>query len=221
MQDVRLRHLNQSVTMKILDLFCCCGGASTGLSDNGKNHVVGVDITGDHNYPFEFIRSDVFALEPSFFDEFDLIWASPPCQQFSIGSTRWINSGHKTYCNLIPQTRELLKKTGKPYVMENVPNAPLRKDLLLCGEMFEGLRIIRHRIFESNHKLIQPGHPKHKPRIDPKHSYYCQLAGHGGDSYSYCITEWQKAIGIDWVKDKEHIVEMIPPAYSQYILKHF
>lgn len=207
--------------MKILDLFCCCGGASTGLADNGRNKMTGIDIDGNHNYPFEFIKSNVFDLEPSFFTEFDFIWASPPCQQFSIGSKRWINSGHRTFNNLIPQTRELLEETGKSYVIENVPNAPLRKDLLLCGEMFEGLRIIRHRIFESNIPLKQPAHKKHKPRLDKKHSYYCQLAGHGGESYSYSITDWQKAIGIDWVNDKEHIVEMMPPKYSEYIIKHF
>lgn len=205
--------------MKILDLFCCCGGASTGLSDNGRNKVVGVDIEGNHNYPFEFIKADVFALDKDFFDEFDFIWASPPCQQFSIGSKRWLNAGYNLPPDLIQQTRELLIKTGKPFVIENVPNAPLRKDLLLCGEMFDGLRIIRHRIFESNIKLVQPAHPGHRPRPDRKHSYYCQIAGHGGDSYSYCIADWQKAIGIDWVKDKEHIVEMIPPKYSQYIIR--
>lgn len=206
--------------MKILDLFCCCGGASTGLYDNGNNKIVGVDIERNHNYPFEFIWTDVFKLKESFFDEFDFIWSSPPCQQFSIGSKRWLNSGYKMPLNLIPQTRELLLKTGKPFVIENVPNAPLRKDLLLCGEMFEGLRILRHRIFETNKKIEQPPHPKHKPRIDKNHSYYCQLAGHGCQSYSYQLKDWQKAIGIDWVSDKEHLVEMIPPKYSNYIIKN-
>jgi DNA (cytosine-5)-methyltransferase 1 len=204
--------------MKILDLFCCCGGASTGLSENGQNEVVGVDFTNCHNYPFKFVHSDVFKLDKKFFDQFDFIWASPPCQQFSIGSKRWLNSGYDMPPNLIPETRDLLMKTGKPFVMENVPNAPLRRDLILCGEIF-GLRVIRHRHFEiEGFKCIQPKHPKHKPRIDPKHSYYSQIAGHGGDSYSYKIEDWKKDIGIDWVNDKEHLVEMIPPAYSQYII---
>lgn len=207
--------------MKILDLFCCCGGSSTGLSNNGKNKVVGVDINDDHVYPYEFIKSDIFDLDPGFFNEFDIIWASPPCQQFSIGSKRWLNVGYNMPPNLIPQTRLLLYQIGKPYIMENVPNAPLRKDLVLCGEMF-GLRVIRHRIFELGNgiKVVQPPHIKHKPRIDPKHSYYSQIAGHGGDSYSYKIQDWKKDIGIDWVNDKEHLVEMIPPAYSQYIISN-
>lgn len=208
--------------MKILDLFCCCGGASTGLSNGGKNTVVGVDIKNDHNYPFEFIHYDVLKLPLSFLEEFDLIWASPPCQQFSIGSQKWLNLGYNMPPNLIPQTRELLDKTNKPYIIENVPNAPLRKDLLLCGEMF-GLRVIRHRIFELGNglKCNQPAHVKHKPRIDPKHSYYSQIAGHGGDSYSYKISDWKKDMGVDWVNDKEHLVEMIPPLYSQFIIKNF
>jgi site-specific DNA-cytosine methylase len=207
--------------MKILDLFCCCGGVSTGLSNNGVNTVIGVDINNDHNYPFEFIHSDVFDLPLSFFNEFDLIWSSPPCQQFSIGSKRWLNQGYNMPANLIPQTRELLLKTGKPFIIENVPNAPLRKDLLLCGEMFEGLRVIRHRIFELNKCIVkQPLHPKHKKRIDKTHSYYCQLAGHGGDSYSYKIQDWKNASGITWINDKDHIVEMIPPKYTEYIINN-
>jgi hypothetical protein len=205
--------------MKILDLFSCCGGASTGLYNNGKNKVVGVDINDNHIYPFEFIKANVLELETSFLEEFDIIWASPPCQQFSIGSKRWLNLGYDMPPNLIPQTRILLNKSTKPYIIENVPNAPLRKDLILCGEMF-GLRVIRHRVFELGNGLTvpQPKHIKHKPRIDPKHSYYSQLAGHGGDSYSYKIEDWKLDIGINWVNDKEHIVEMIPPAYSQYII---
>jgi DNA (cytosine-5)-methyltransferase 1 len=206
--------------VKVLDLFSCCGGASTGLSDGGKNRVVGVDINDGHDYPFEFIKHDVLKLESSFFDEFDLIWASPPCQQFSIGSKRWLNLGYDMPPNLIPQTRELLLKTGKPFIIENVPNAPLRKDLVLCGEMF-GLRVIRHRVFElQGLKVKQPPHIRHKPRIDKKHSYYSQLAGHGGDSYSYKIEDWKRDIGIDWVNDKEHLVEMIPPLYSKYIINN-
>lgn len=206
--------------MKILDLFCCCGGASMGLHDNGKNQVFGVDIKQYHEYPFEFIHSDIFKLKDDFFNQFDLIWSSPPCQQFSIGSKRWLNVGYNMPPNLIPQTRELLDRIGKPYIIENVPNSPLRKDLVLCGEMFN-LRVIRHRVFElSGLKCPQPKHIKHKPRIDPKHSYYSQIAGHGGDSYSYKIEDWKRDIGIDWINDKEHLVEMIPPKYSNYIIRN-
>ena len=192
-----------------------------GLSNGGKNRVVGVDITDGHNYPFEFIRSDVFALDERFLEEFDLIWASPPCQQFAICSRRWLNAGYTMACNLIPQTRGLLTGAGRPFIIENVPNAPLRKDLTLCGEMF-GLRVVRHRIFEFGWgiRCAQPGHKKHRPRLNKNHSYYCQTTGHGGESYSYKIKDWQDAMGIDWVRDREHLVEMMPPKYVEYITKN-
>lgn len=210
--------------MKILDLYCCCGGSSKGLSNNGENEVIGVDIKDDHYYPFEFIHKNVLELDVEFLKKFDLIWASPPYQQFSLASQRWLNSGYDMPPNLIPQTRELLLKSKVPYIIENVPNAPLRKDLLLCGEMFSGLRILRHRIFEFGNGFRHSPrlkHNKHKDRLDKNHTYYCQIAGHGGESYSYKLEDWQDAMKINWVRNKKHMVEMIPPAYSQYIVsKH-
>lgn len=200
--------------MKLLDLFCCCGGISKGYHDAGFEEITGVDIKDDHKYPYNFIHSDVFKLPLSFFKQFDLIHASPPCQHYTFATRKTNRDKHP---DLIEKTRLLLQKIGKPYTIENVPNAPLRKDLLLCGEMFEGLRIIRHRIFEiEGFKVIQQTHRKHKERIGKK-SYYMQIAGHGGDSYSFRVEDWKKAIGIAWVNDKKHLTQMIPPSYSKYI----
>lgn len=231
--------------MKALDLFCCCGGASQGLQQAGFE-VTGVDITDNHQYPFDFIHSDVFDLKPEFFAKFDFIWASPPCQAY-IPTNKWRNHNHP---ELIPKTREMLLKTGKPFVIENVIGAPVRKDIMLCGEMF-GLRVIRHRLFEVNgFTILQPPHVKHKLSvmndsavalysggINPgfwgnkkrqqefrkkrKDSYYACVAGHGGNGYSFKLEDWQKAIGIDWVTKKEHLTQAIPPKYSNYIGSFF
>ena len=201
---------------KLLDLFCCCGGISKGYHNNGFE-CTGVDINDNHKYPYNFIQSDVFELQLSFFEQFDIIHASPPCHRFV-----WGNHNKEKYPDLIDKTRQLLKKTGKPYVIENVPNAPLRKDLLLCGEMFNGLRVLRHRRFEiEGFTVLQPIHGKHKAPIHKNKSYYASIAGHGGESYSYNINDWKKAIGIDWVNDKKHLTQMIPPKYSEYISKFF
>lgn len=204
--------------MKILDLYCCCGGVSTGLYDNGNNDVVGIDINNNHNYPFNFIQSNVFDLKENFLDRFDFIWASPPCQHYT-----WSTRKDRTekFPNLIDKTRNLLKKTGKPFVIENVVGSPLRKDLILCGEMF-GLRVLRHRVFEvEGFTILQPPHIKHREPISKNKSYYACVAGHGGDSYSFRIDDWKNAMGIDWVNDKNHLVEMIPPSYSNFIIKNF
>lgn len=193
-----------------------------GLSDHGNNTVVGVDITEDHQYPFEFIHSDVFDLKHSFLRSFDLIWASPPCQSY-LPMNNWRGN---EYPDLIERTRMLLNHIGVPYVIENVPNAPIRRDLLLCGEMFEGLRVLRHRIFEFGNGFKAPyvlQHRQHKiNRLKDwkrtKDSYYACLAGHGGNSYSFHLKDWQKAVGIDWITKKEHLTQAIPPKYSNYII---
>jgi len=225
--------------LKILDLFCCAGGASMGIHKAGFE-VVGIDIEPQPEYPFEFIQKDVFSLDPKWIkDNFDGVWASPKCQKFSMATRKDQKNDEP---NQIPGTRELLDKIGLPYVIENVSNAPLRKDLLLCGEMF-GLRVIRHRIFEiKGFKVPQIEHQKHKDptdfpieywtkekhgliiepiRIDKQRSYYAQVAGHGADSYSYKLEDKQKAMGIEWITDTEHLNQAIPPAYSDYIFRMF
>ncbi len=203
--------------MKALDLFCCCGGMSKGFHDAGFE-CTGIDITDNHNYPYFFGHYDVFNLPLEVFEQFDLIHASPPCQHYFYG----INQEHRNnFPDLIDKTRQLLLKTGKPFIIENIPNAPLRKDLILCGEMF-GLRVIRHRIFEINgFKVPQPLHPKHKPPIAKNRSYYAQVAGHGGNSYSFKMGDHKNAMGIDWVSKKEHLTQMIPPKYAEYIARQF
>ena len=203
--------------MKLLDLFCCCGGVSKGFHNKGWD-CVGVDITDNHQYPYQFYNWDVFDIPPTFFQQFDLIHASPPCQHYFYG----INQEHRNdFPDLIDKTRQLLLKTGKSLILENIPNSPLRKDLILCGEMF-GLRVIRHRIFEIHgFEVPQPEHKKHRPPIGKNKSYYAQVAGHGGQSYSFKMEDHKNAMGIDWVDKKEHLTQMIPPKYAEYIASNY
>ena len=199
--------------MKILDLYCGAGGAATGLKNAGLTNIVGVDINDQPDYPFEFHKKNVFDLSPHFFRGFDLIWASPPCQLYSFGSIQHIRKGKK-YPDLVAPTRELLLKSGKPFVIENVPRAPIRKDLLLCGEMFK-IRVIRHRHFEiEGFKVPQPEHIKHAGMVKDK--YYVSCAGHGGHG-SNKLSVWQDAMQIHWTQNKHSIAEAVPPKYSEYI----
>ena len=182
-----------------------------GLKQAGFD-VTGVDITDNHQYPFEFIHSDVFDLDLDFIKQFDLIWASPPCQAFSYAARQW----KRDYPDLVDKTRQLLLKIKKPFIIENVMGAPVRKDIILCGEMF-GLRVLRHRIFEIHgFTVLQPPHVKHKPPINKK-SYYAIPVGHGCNGFSCKIKDWQKSMGIDWINTREHLSQAIPPAYSNYL----
>ena len=205
--------------MKLLDLYCGAGGASHGYHQAGFE-VTGVDINQQNRYPYEFIRKDVLSLSLDFLEQFDVIAASPPCQKYSDLAKR---TG-RIYPDLIPPTRELLLRSGKPYIIENVDTAPLLNPIMLCGGMFKELRVYRHRLFESNVNLTQPLHPKHTALVythDKRKNHYgqpmteqsfVQVTGGGNAS----IADKKRAMGIDWMITKE-INEAIPPAYTKYI----
>ena len=145
--------------MRLLDLFCGAGGAGMGYHQAGFE-VVGVDSSPQPSFPFEFHQSDVFDLDENWVAGFDVIHASPPCQAFST-----IGKFHgKDYPDLIAPTRALLARTGRLTIIENVPGAPLISPVLLCGTMFPGLRVIKHRLFECNFLVPTLPHPKH-PRV--------------------------------------------------------
>jgi DNA (cytosine-5)-methyltransferase 1 len=203
--------------VKALDLFCCGGGASTGLFQAGFE-VTGVDIKHQKNYPFKFIQADVLDLSTEFLKEFDFIWASPPCQEYTMAGTQWRLEG-KEYPDLIEPTRELLKKSGKPYVIENVPGSPLIQPVELCGIMF-GIRTYRHRLFETNFPVIQPMHMAHvhkntKMGRPPKENEFLHIVGHFSG-----VPLAREIMGLPNLNQYE-LAQAIPPAYSKYLAEQF
>jgi DNA (cytosine-5)-methyltransferase 1 len=181
--------------------------------------VVGVDLVRQANYPFPFVQAN--ALEPPFdLGEFDLIWASPVCKGYSITAKLWPGREHPM---LIPETRAMLKASGVPYVIENVVGAPLVNPLRLCGTMF-GLRVFRHRLFESSFWMMEPSHAAHRGTTNSSRAYstfdsgadmIC-LAGH-----NFRRTDGAKAMEIDWHTTRDELAQAIPPAYSEYIARAF
>jgi len=215
---------------RILDMFCGAGGAGKGYADAGFE-VVGIDIVEQPNFPYEFILADVTSLNlhgtdtlKHYLAGYDAIHASPPCQNYCWSTAKHRRAGKK-YPDLISKTREILQESGLPYVIENVPNAPLVNPTYLEGTMF-GLNVIRRRLFETNWWLPQPMHIKRKrpiyqpSKIDAgkqlKKSAYCSVAGNGADGWSCRLADWSVAMGIDWMTRKE-ITQAIPPAYTRYI----
>ena len=99
--------------------------------------VVGVDINPQPNYPFEFHQGDALTYP---LDGFDAVHASPPCQGYTALAAVHGNEWPK----LIDPIRDRLDAAGGPYAIENVQGPPPRRDLTLCGEMFD-LAVIRHR----------------------------------------------------------------------------
>jgi DNA (cytosine-5)-methyltransferase 1 len=188
----------------------------------GFDEIVGVDIVPQPDYPFEFVQASVHAAATIWpLTDFDLIHASPPCQAHS-ALTKGTNRGRR-YPDLIGFTRKAFN--GRPLIIENVAGAPIRKDLMLCGEMF-GLGVIRHRYFEYNGiEAPYAPHPKHRGRVrGMRHGQYFDgpyLAVYGSGGYKGTVAEWQQAMGIDWTDNRKSIAEAIPPAYTEYIGRVF
>lgn len=218
--------------MKILDLYSGCGLAAIGYSLAGFK-VTGVDIQFQKNYPFEFIQMDALEIlkDQSFVRQFDAIHASPPCQAYS-KSTAPFRSQGKVYPDLVNQTREYLTSYKIPFVIENVPFAPVRPDIKLKGHMF-GLNVIRERWFETGHWfMMNHSFPPKKGSVK-NGDYVCIIGNAGYRKYAALPKDWrpnfdQGSVIKTWLyamgipsgfgpfKDTE-ISEGIPPAYTAYI----
>ena len=205
---------------RLLDLFCCAGGAGFGYSQAGFE-VVGVDIKLQRNYPLPFIQADALSLDPKFIALFDVVHASPPCQAYSDLAKR--NRNADDWPRLIEPVRDMLIRSGLPYVIENVDGAPLFNAVVLCGTMFSELRVLRHRLFEANFEIVPPPHKKH-PKVhtfDRRKSHFgktnewkdfVQVTGGGNCT----LAAAREAMGIDWMT-KNEINESIPPTYTRFV----
>ena len=212
---------------KLLDLFCGSGGCSVGYHRAGFD-VTGVDSASMPRYPFESIRADALEYVAEFGCLYDVIHASPPCQAYSRAT--FCRAVRKAKPDLLGPTRDLLVAIGKPWVIENVTGAPVQMPAIqLCGLMF-GLKVFRHRWFESSELLTPIHHPSHRGKYIGIDGYAC-VAGHGGGS-SYrerarriaagqksgmgSKAEWEAAMGIDWMT-RHGLSQAIPPAYCNYV----
>jgi DNA (cytosine-5)-methyltransferase 1 len=179
--------------------------------------VTGVDIVAQPRYPFAFVQADALEYVAAHGHEYDAIHASPPCQGYSV--TKFIHGREHT--QLVDETRRLLQATGKPYVIENVVGAPLHNPIVLCGVMF-GLKVYRHRLFETNPFFLGPPHTPH-PKGSVTNSYRSYSAHASGATHisvaghNFNRLDAMRAMGIDWHMTREEVAQAIPPAYTQYI----
>jgi DNA (cytosine-5)-methyltransferase 1 len=190
--------------LRVLDACSGAGGMSMGYWLAGFD-VVGVDIHPMPNYPFPFTRADALDYVADHGQDFDLIHGSWPCEHYA-NVTRW-RGDPTTHPDLLPAGRQVMAATGRPYVIENVPEAPIRPDYLLCGTNF-GLKIRRHRAFETSWggggDLLSPCW--HRPEV---------LAFEHKDERAYA-----DAMGCGWMTIRE-ARKAVPPSYSQWIGEQF
>ena len=208
---------------KLLDLYCCQGGAGTGYDRAGFD-VTGVDLEPQPRYPFRFVRADALDVLGHWdLSAFDAIHASPPCQDHS--ATQVFGGDHGTGW-LLGATLGRLRGTGVPWVVENVAGSPLPQQpdlfgasgLTLCGCMFPELRglLYEDRKFETSFPVRQPSHvlhqwPQTKMGRPPKPGECMQLTGHFGDA-----EEGRRRMRVPWM-NRDGIAQAIPPAFTEFI----
>lgn len=233
--------------MRLLDLFCCAGGAAVGYHRAGFTPY-GVDINPQPNYPYAFHQGDVLEVmrvlnaggaidfthpcgrvEWLTLADFVLAHASPPCQAFSKTKTLHTN----THPDLVEPTRAALIETGLPYIIENVVGAPLLDPLVLCGTEFNmtapdvdglPLKLVRHRLFESNLPLTRAGTCNHDPKVltasiygagggwTPEHRDSATRRGGYVPHTDVC----RALLGVDWTT-KHELSQVVPPRFTEHL----
>lgn len=231
---------------RLLDLYSGAGGCAKGYHDAGFD-VVGVDLKDQPNYPYTFIRDDALAVLDCLvhgerihgwkMTDFVAIHGSPPCQAHSsiAKQQRILRPGAYEHPDLVDDTRRLMKRSGLPYVIENVIGAPLHNAIQLCGSSF-GLDVRRHRLFECSFPVmgLPCAHHWQTPRfrsLDKRRGLKSvvpvygggQITGlasvvgvHGNLNYAGERALREAAMGIDWMTPYE-LTQAIPPAYTEHI----
>lgn len=206
----------------LLDAFCGAGGASAGYERAGFE-VDGVDHVEQPRYPYPMVVADALEYIARHGHEYDVIHASPPCQFAARITQRNQRAVARRHANMIPETREALLSTGRPYVIENVVEALrwMRHPIRLCGSSF-GLDVRRHRLFESNVLLfgLDCDHSWQTPRfrsLDGRREALASVVGvHGHLNYSGELELRRAAMCIPWMTAAE-LSQAIPPSYTEFI----
>jgi DNA (cytosine-5)-methyltransferase 1 len=184
--------------------------------------VVGVDIAPQPHYPFEFVQADMLQVlaclaedaEPWPGARFDAIHISPVCKLWSAATPAWARASHP---DLLTPSRALLLRQTRPWVIENVPGAPLRPDLKICGCMVGLHELERERWFETSWHAMEMRPPCYHATSP------ITVAGHGepsGPRMAHGLiarkADWERVMGIDWMT-RDELAQAIPPAYTEHV----
>lgn len=221
--------------------FCCkAGGASAGMVRAGFR-VVGVDIEPQPNYPYAFIRADVVRDGAMILRELRpvVVIGSPPCKTHtSLAHAARATAARWHHVDIIAEVRAIFRASRLPYVIENVPGAPLADPMTLCGTEFslsatdaEGRTrwVKRHRLFESNVPLHRNGGCRDCSGR-PGHRLIGGVHGGGGGAprnpvgrdgkrrggYQLHAEAARAALGVPWM-NRDECAQAIPPAYTEHI----
>jgi DNA (cytosine-5)-methyltransferase 1 len=220
---------------RLLDLFSCAGVAGDGYTAAGFD-VVAVDIDAAalrHNPHSPVLRDALDVLQDrAFMAGFDAVHASPPCQAYSV--TR--HTHDVAHPDLLGPVLDLLRAQPLPWVVENVPGAPMPGALVLCGSEF-GLRawdpatestvaLRRHRLFLSSVDLWGAGGCT--CAADRAAGRIAGVYGGGSRDLTHARTVRQGGytpapdvaralMGVERPVPWKYLTQAIPPAYTRHV----
>jgi DNA (cytosine-5)-methyltransferase 1 len=223
------------LTRRLLDLYCGEGGAARGYIRAGWT-VTGVDTRQLRaRYPGTFVRADAITYLTEHAGEFDAVHASPPCQAFTslrrfpaqLARDEQTLFEWTRHPDLVAATRAALLASGLPWIMENVPGAPLRDPIILCGSMFglaaecrDGRRrpLRRHRLFETLPRLAGLPACRHRRDDEPVGVYGNGGGGKWRTRGGYMAVKAEAEAALDVRGMTTHgLAQAIPPAYTAYL----
>ena len=191
-------------------------------------HIVGVDIEPQPDYPFDFVEGDALdydidAMKP------DFIWSSPPCQAYTTisGLNRQLQrpeTYRENQPDLVGATREMLAPHDWT-VIENVPTAPVRPDIVLEGGNVGIPHLKRRRYFEVSWETLS-AYPTTLGRVllplygdgGPKDRVRLTRQQHGLPP-TWGLDEARDALNVSWMSSKHAVRNCVPPAYSRYVVE--
>lgn len=130
-EEIEPKETKNKKRLNVIDLFCGCGGMTSGLVDAGLNVIAGIDIWDDaiesyrSNHDHLSICKDLTKLSPLDFKikynincEIDVVVGGPPCQGFSIAGKRDKNDPRNSLFIEYYKYIDFFKP--KAFIMENV-----------------------------------------------------------------------------------------------------
>jgi DNA-cytosine methyltransferase len=158
--------------INVLDIFCGCGGFSTGFEKAGFTIKYGIDNAKSVRETFEknhegaeFILDDVRNLDPKNYSDVEIVIGSPPCPEFSKAKNQPNPKKGMVLVNAFLKWIEIIKP--KYWIMENVPglykfikNDKRYSVIKILNSANYGVPQTRKRVFAGNYILPRVTHCK-------------------------------------------------------------